>query len=141
MPWLLLAMLGGAGALYYEKNKGLPARDTYRVTFPASSPALRDAINAFVGLTGGIVTDDLGNGVYIVSMPHNLEVGPIPGFGNATSVTKVSGTRIAGQLGSVLSPDDRFQGVDPDEARFPSGQTIPEGFQIAGMRWNGRTLR
>lgn len=125
MPWLLLALVGVAGGLYYETNKARPGFQRWQLTFPPAleGDALRTAVMNLAQTLGGQVVKIKSPGVYIVDMPKAIE----PTLFN-TPLAVPGAVKVAGrEMNSLMQEDDRLAPQD-DESAYVT---------IGGMRWNG----
>lgn len=155
MPWLVLALLAGAGGIYYEANKGRATNTRWELRFPASSLTILTGLMDAVTPVGGTVLDQ-GNGVYVVSVPAKVDLSHVlpPSLVPANLV--ISGEQSVPsnyRLQSYLQSDDRMPEVDDMTGAppwVPPGPHDPivgydpapaRSIGIAGMRWDGRKLR
>lgn len=144
MPWILFALLGGAGALYYESNK-TPSFARYLFDFgPADTPATFGLLQAAVtsATPGGTVVNQ-GGGKYLITVPYKFDLfhaippSLVPSKG--TTLPSISGD-LDGITGgrtkeyNLQVNDDRLAG-GPQQQRSWGG-----GFDIAGCKWDGETL-
>lgn len=144
MPWILFALLGGAGAIYYESNKK-PSFSRYQFDFgaadtPATFGMLQAAVTAAVP-SGTVVNQ--GNGRYLITVPYQFDLfhaippALIPKAG--ASLPSVSGDfdELYGgrtKQYSLQENDDRFAGGP--QMRRSAGAN----YQIAGHSWDGYEL-
>ncbi len=141
MPWLLLALLGVGGGLYYETNKK-PKTSSQVFSFGlADNPSILPALQAVILPLGGTVVNQ-GSGNYLITVPygvdflHALPPSLVPANGSVP--TTVSGAPNEGltMFGTpratpdyiLLSNDDQFAG-GPQYSRNAGG-----GFDIAGTK-------
>lgn len=150
MPWVLLALLAGAGGLYYETNKGRATNVRWELHFPASSAVILVGLMDSVTPLGGTVLDQ-GNGVYVVSVPAKVDLAHALPPNLVPSNMVISGASL-----TYLQADDRIPvpgDVTGAPAPIPPGPHEPivagvpawrrgePSINVAGFRWNGRTLQ
>lgn len=135
MPWLLLALVGVAGGLYYETNKARPGFQRWQLTFPPAleGDALRTAVLNLAQTLGGQVVKIKSPGVYIVDMPKAVEPTlfntplAVPGVVKVAGREDLSRSRVGSGMNSLMQEDDRLAPQD-DESTYVT---------IGGARWNG----
>lgn len=144
MPWVILALLGGAGALFYESNKK-PSFARYLFDFgaadtPATFGLLEAAISA--ATPGGTVVNQ-GGGKYLITVPYQFDLfHKIP-----SSLIPPTGTAlpsISGEFDNLYGGRNKEYNLQVNDDRFEGGPQMPRNqganFEIAGHRWNGRTF-
>lgn len=136
MPWVLLALLAGAGGLYYETNKGRATNTRWELHFPASSAIILSGLMDAVTPLGGTVLDK-GQGVYVVSVPAKIDLAHALPPNLVPPNIVISGA----SLQSYLQSDDRMPEVNDKTGAKPRVPPGPHEVIVAGMRWNGSTLR
>jgi hypothetical protein len=136
MPWVLLALLAGAGGIYYEANKGRASNTRWELHFPASSVAILSGLMDAVTPLGGTVLDK-GQGVYVVSVPAKVDLSHALPPNLVPQNIVISGAN----LQSFLQSDDRMPEIDDLTGAPPWVPPGPHEVIVAGMRWNGTTLR
>jgi len=151
MPWVLFALLGGAGALYYESNKK-PSFARYQFDFGAAdTPATYELLQAAVtsATPGGTVVNQ-GGGKYLITVPyqfdlfHNIPSSLIPASG--TALPSISGELdlISGDFDNLYGGRNKEYNLQVNDDRFAGGPQMPRNqganFEISGHRWDGQTL-
>ena len=149
MPWVLFALLAGAGGIYYEANKGRATNTRWELHFPASSTLILSGLMDAVTPVGGTVLDQ-GNGVYVVSVPAKVDLSHVLPPSLVPPNMVISGASI-----TYLQADDRMPepgDVTGAPPHIPPGESRPivaghyrrggePEIRIAGLRWNGSRLR
>lgn len=135
MPWLLLALMGVGGGLYYTTNKR-PQTSSQVFSFGiADNPSILPSLQAVIAPLGGSVVNQ-GNGNYLIIVPygvdflHALPPGLVPSSGSVPAT--VSGDQMFGVPRSgpdyiLLSNDDQFEG-GAQRSRNMGG-----GYSVAGL--------
>lgn len=144
MPWILFALLGAGGALYYESNKK-PSFARYQFDFggadtPATFGLLQAAVSA--ATPGGTVVNQ-GGGRYLITVPyefdlfHKLPPSLIPASGTALP-------SVSGEFDNLYGGRTKEYNLQVNDDRFEGGpqmrRSAGANFQIAGCSWDGRTL-
>lgn len=139
MPWLLLALMGLGGGLYYETNKK-PKSSSQVFSFGlADNPSILPALQAVIVPLGGSVVNQ-GNGNYLITVPygvdflHALPPGLVPSAGSVPNTVSgwndgmtAFGTPKPTPDYILLSNDQQFEG-GAQRARNLGG-----GYSVAGL--------